>query len=179
MRSRVFRKTKLRSRKNKYNKSRNNKSRKNRKYQQGGESYNLSFKLGGPPNYVLNKKTLLDNINNFLNGSELANDKWLNSNPMLIGLLTILRKIKKKLPLTPDEIDKISILIKFYCNPREYITESCDNAKMLLVFDKMNKGEALNTAENELKNKMSLNGVTSVKLFIRVADMASMAAKLR
>ena len=50
---------------------------------------------------------------------------------------------------------------------------------MLLVFDKMNKGEALNTAENELKNKMSLNGITSVKLFIRVADMANMAAKLR
>jgi HD superfamily phosphohydrolase len=33
-------------------------------------------------------------ILNFLNGSDLVSDQMLNSNPMLITLLTILRKIK-------------------------------------------------------------------------------------
>jgi hypothetical protein len=175
MRSRVFRKTKLRSRKNKYNKSRknrHNKSRKNKKYQRGGESYNLSFKVASSGN-VVGRRTQEQNINNFLNGSDLVSDQMLNSNPMLITLLTILRKIKQKLPLTPDEIDKINKLIKYYCEPGKYVSDVCDNAKMLIVFDKMNKGEALNTAENELKNKKSSNGVASVNLIIHVSDMAA------
>ena len=174
MRSRVFRKTNLRSRKNKYNKSRknrNNKSRKNKKYQRGGESYNLSFKVASSGN-VVNRRTQEQNITNFLNGSDLVSSQWLNLNPMLITLLTILRKIKQKLPLTPDEIDKINMLIKYYCEPGKYVPDVCDNAKMLIVFDKMNKGEALNTAENELKNKKSSNGVASVNLLIQVSDMA-------
>lgn len=175
MRSRMFRKTKLRSRKNKYNKSRknrNNKSRKNKKYQRGGESYNLSFKVASSGN-VVSRRTQEQNINNFLNGSELVSDQWLNSNPMLISLLTILRKIKQKSPLTPAEIDKINMLIKYYCDPGKYVSDVCDNAKMLIVFDKMNKGEALNTAENDLKNKKSSNGVASVNLLIQVSDMAA------
>ena len=175
MRSRVFRKTKLRSRKNKYNKSRknrHNKSRKNKKYQRGGESFNLSFKVAssGP---VVQRRTQEQNILNFLNGSDLVSDQMLNSNPMLITLLTILRKIKQKLPLTPDEIDKINKLIKYYCEPGKYVSDVCDNAKLLIVFDKMNKGEGLNAAENELKNKKSSNGVTSATIFIQVSDMAA------
>jgi len=92
---------------------------------------------------------------------------------MLITLLTILRKIKQKLPLTPAEIDKINMLIKYYCEPGKYVSDVCDNAKMLIVFDKMNKGEALNTSENDLKNKKSSNGVASVNLLIQVSDMAA------
>ena len=64
----MFRKTKLRSRKNEYNKSRknrHNKSRKNKKYQRGGESFNLSFKVAssGP---VVQRRTQEQNILNFL-----------------------------------------------------------------------------------------------------------------
>ena len=171
MRSRVFRKTKLRSRKNKYNKSRknrHNKSRKNKKYQRGGESYNLNFKVASSGN-IVGRRTQEQNIFNFLNGSDLVSDQMLNSNPMLITLLTILRKIKQKLPLTPAEIDKINMLIKYYCEPGKYVSDVCDNAKMLIVFDKMNKGEALNTEENELKNKKS----STATIFIQVSDMAA------
>jgi hypothetical protein len=175
MRSRVFRKTNLKSRKNRYNKSkknRNNKSRKNKKYQRGGESYNLSFKVAGYGN-TITERTQEGNIKNYLNGSDLVSNQWMNENPNFITLLTILRKIKQKLPLTPDERSILNKLINFYCEPGSYVSNVCDNARLLIVFDKMNKGEALTTGENELKNRMTSNGVTSATIFIPVRDMAT------
>jgi len=169
MKSRMFRKRNLRSKKNK---TRKNRSRKNRKYQRGGEGHNLIFKVSGSgdghnPSVLTRDR----NIENFLNGrGDLITDQWLDSRSNFISLLKILRKIKQKIPLSSDEMDKIRKLINNFNNSSLFITEVGDNAKMLLIFDKMNKGEGLNSEESELKSRMS----EDVNIKIHSRDIAKL-----